>query len=222
MSCTLPNEKELLWDTIRGDKSAYASIYRHYHPGIYCYILRFVKLPDLAEDLVHDVFMKIWEIRERIDPERCFSGYCYRIARNHVYKTLQQFAADHALRHRLVQQSGAAYADLKQASWQTGEYERLLALALSKLPGQRRNVFLLCREEGKTYQETAAILRISGSSVKKHMVLAMREIYDFVLRHGDLAVTQLDMFCRKHKIKNWDKQKNSSRYINTQITQWNT
>ena len=56
--CAHP-EKELLLQMARGDQAAFAAIYQRYHVGIYHYVLRFVKLPDLAEDLVHDVFLKV-------------------------------------------------------------------------------------------------------------------------------------------------------------------
>jgi RNA polymerase sigma-70 factor (ECF subfamily) len=172
-----------------GDRSAYAAIYQRYHAGIYHYILRFVKLPDLAEDLVHDVFLKVWEVRDRIDPEGAFGGYLYRIARNHVYKTIQRISADRALRTRVLQH----LAEETPLEWvgQTRQYERLFGLALSRLPQQRRNVFRLCREEGKTYEETAAILGISRNAVKKHMVLSMRSIHDFMLRNADVTLALL-------------------------------
>lgn len=182
-------ERELLEQMVRGDKTAYAAIYQRYHAGIYHYILRFVKLPDLAEDLVHDVFLKVWEVRERINPDLAFGGYLYRIARNHVYKTIRQIAADRALRVRILRELSEEQP--LEGLRQTAEYERLFGLALSQLPRQRRNVFRLCREEGKTYEETAALLGISRNAVKKHMVLSMRSIHDFMLRNGDITLIVL-------------------------------
>jgi RNA polymerase sigma-70 factor (family 1) len=180
-------ENELLLRMARGDQPSFAAIYRRYHAGVYHYILHFVKLPDLAEDLVHDVFLKVWEVRERINPDLSFAGYLYRIARNHVYKTIHQIAADKDLRARILR-------ELPVEAFQDGqnrEYERLFGLALSQLPRQRRTVFRLCREEGKTYEEAAAILGISRNAVKKHMVLSMRSIQDFMLRNGDVTLVLL-------------------------------
>ena len=188
--CAHP-EKELLLQMARGDQAAFAAIYQRYHVGIYHYVLRFVKLPDLAEDLVHDVFLKVWEIRERINPELSFGGYLYRIARNHVYKTIQQISADRVLRERILKELNQESEGTPGGWKQSQEYERLFGLALSRLPSQRRNVFRLCREEGKTYEETAAILGISRNAVKKHMVLSMRSIHEFMVRNGDVAMVLL-------------------------------
>ena len=187
----LPHENQLLARVRMGDQDAYAAIYQHYHCGLYQYILRFVKLPDLAEDLVHDVFLKLWEARQRIDPQRPVGAYLYRISRNHVFKTMTRISADRSLRLRLLMRFSRTPAMPEEERWQTKEYEKLLAMALSTLPPQRRKVFHLCREEGKSYEETATILSISRNAVKKHIVLGMRDIYAYMLRNGDLTLILL-------------------------------
>lgn len=179
-----------------GDESAFTSIYRHYHPPLYFYVLRFCKLPSLAEDLVHDVFMKVWEVRHRIDPELPFAGYLYRIARNHVFKTLQKLATDRGLREQLLQQINARESIHPEQIAQSKEYDRLFHEALDRMPPQRLNVFRLCRQEGRSYDEAAEILGISRNAVKKHMVLGMRFIHDYVFRYGDVmfAIYLADRF----------------------------
>lgn len=181
-------EEEVLLRMTQGDESAFSSIYRHYHPALYVYLLRFCKVPSLAEDLVHDVFLKIWEIRGRINPQLSFSGYLYRIARNHVFKTITRLATDGQMRAQLYQQLAGIDPELPDEVVRTREYERLFGEALSRLGTQRLKVFRLCRQEGKSYDEAAAILGISRNAVKKHMVLSMRFIEDYVYRHGDILM----------------------------------
>lgn len=181
-------EEEILLRMAQGDESAFSSIYRHYHPSLYIYLLRFCKVPSLAEDLVHDVFLKIWEIRGRINPQLSFSGYLYRIARNHVFKTITKLATDGQMRAQLYQQLADIDPEHPDELARTKEYERLFEEALSKLTPQRLKVFRLCRQEGKSYDEAAAILGISRNAIKKHMVLGMRFIEDYVYRHGDILM----------------------------------
>lgn len=182
----MSTEEEVLLRMIQGDESAFSGIYRHYHPALYIYLLRFCKVPSLAEDLVHDVFLKIWEVRERINPKLSFSGYLYRIARNHVFKTISRLATDEQMREQLYRQLADIDPAQPEEVVRTREYERLFEEALSKLTTQRLKVFRLCRQEGKSYDEAAAILGISRNAVKKHMVLGMRFIEDYVYRHGDI------------------------------------
>lgn len=143
-------------------------------------------MPDLAEDLVHDVFLKVWEIRDRINPQLPFTGYLYRIARNHAFKTLKKIANDETLQEQLLQH---LHAPGPEQLVREKEYDRLFREALGRLGPQRLNVFRLCRQEGKSYDEAAAILGISRNAVKKHMVLSMRFIHDYIYRHGDLLLT---------------------------------
>ncbi len=179
------NEQQLLEQVKEGDQQAFTSLYQHYHAGLYHYVLRFVKLPALTEDLVHDVFVKIWEVRRRINPELGFSGYLFRVARNHVYKFIQRASRDKAMWQQLVRQLQKE-TDSSVQLLETKEYERLFQDALNQLPAQRRRVFVLCRQEGKTYEEVADILGISRNAIKKHMVLSGRFITEYVSRYGSL------------------------------------
>ncbi len=171
-----------------GDEAAFTHLYRQYHPALYLYVLRFCKIPSLAEDLVHDVFLKLWEIRGRINPSLSFTGYMYRIARNHVFKTLQQIATDDALRGQLLRQLETRSGVPAEDAVATQQYERLFQEALGRMPPQRLRVFRLCRQEGRSYEEAADLLGISRDAVKKHMVLSMRFIYDYVHRYGDVLL----------------------------------
>lgn len=179
-------DRELVIRMKQGDETAFTAIYRHLHPSLYVYMLRFCKMPSLAEDLVHDVFLRLWEIRDRIDPDRPFMGYLYRIARNHTFKALQKLATDRALREQLLSHIAAQESEQPEQLVKAREYDRLFHEALNRMPPQRLNVFRLCRQEGRSYDEAAAILGISRNAVKKHMVLGMRFIHDYVFRYGDV------------------------------------
>jgi RNA polymerase sigma-70 factor (family 1) len=184
----MPSEEEVLAKMIQGDETAFTSIYRHYHPALYVYMLRFCRIPSLAEDLVHDVFLKVWEIKHRINPELSFAGYLYRIARNHVIKTIDKLATDRVLREQLFAELNEPVAEEQPEQLvRAKEYERLFQDALQHMPPQRLKVFRLCRQEGRSYDEVADLLGISRNAVKKHMVLGMRFIYDYVHRYGDIV-----------------------------------
>jgi RNA polymerase sigma-70 factor (family 1) len=178
------NEYSLVQGLQRGESGAFLELYNIYHPALYHYVLRFVKSPAIAEDVLQDVFLKIWEIRERINPDLSFKGYLYRICRNSVFKLMKQMASDETLRLRVLQQfaQSVSDADLK-IHWQ--QYEEMLRAAINALPPQRQKVFMLCREEGKTYEQVAAELGISRNTVKEHMVLAMKSIKDHFQQVGN-------------------------------------
>lgn len=177
-------EADLLQKLQQGDTEAYITLYNQYYPSLYTYILHFIHVPELAEDALQEVFIKIWEVRERINPELSFSGYLYRITRNHVFKLIKKISADEALRLQVMQelQQQTVQADTKLL-WK--QYESLLHEAIAQLPPQRQKVFRLCREESKSYEEVAVELGISRNTVKEHMVLAMKSIRFFFYTNTD-------------------------------------
>lgn len=178
------NEQSVILRLQKGDSDAFLELYNHYHAALYHYVLRFVKSPAIAEDVLQDVFLKIWEIKSRLDPALSFKAYLYRICRNSVFKLLKKMAVDENLRVQVMQQfaQSVADADLK-VLWQ--QYEVILQAAINRLPPQRQKVFKLCREEGKTYDQVAEELGISRNTVKEHMVLAMKLIREHVDQYGD-------------------------------------
>ncbi|SJZ39878.1 RNA polymerase sigma-70 factor, ECF subfamily [Chitinophaga eiseniae] len=179
------NEEAVLLQRLQqGDTEAYIALYNQYYPSLYTYILHFINIPELAEDALQEVFIKIWEIRERINPELSFSGYLYRITRNHVFKRLKKISADTALRLQAMQELQHQTEDADtQLLWK--QYESLLRQAIAQLPPQRQKVFRLCREESKSYEEVAVELGISRNTVKEHMVLAMKSIKFFFYTNTD-------------------------------------
>lgn len=176
------NETELLLRLKKGDTNAYLEIYNKYHPALYSYILRFLKIPELAEDVLQEVFLKLWEVRERIDPTQSFNAYLYKISRNSVLKSLKKIATEDELRIQVSHHMHAAVeeADIK-LQWQ--QYQQFLHAAIGQLPPQRQKVFILCRHESKKYEEVAAELGISRNTVKEHMVLAAKFLKEYFHRH---------------------------------------
>lgn len=95
----LPDENNqddfLLIQRLRqNDAAAYMELYNRYHVKMYSWLIRFVKLPELAEDIIQETFLKIWEIRHRLQPHQSFPAYLYRISRNRAFRLLKKIAHD--------------------------------------------------------------------------------------------------------------------------------
>ncbi|SDC36950.1 RNA polymerase sigma-70 factor [Niabella drilacis] len=169
-----------------GETLAYTRIYDLYHERLYSFVIRFVKVPELAEDILQEVFLTLWKVRERVDSEQSLQAYLYKISRNCVFKALKKNARQQQFRERIMAASGAGAktaSDEERLTWK--EYENILTDAIDALPVQRRKVFKLCRDEGKTYDGVAAELGISKNTVKEHMVLATRAIKLHISKYVD-------------------------------------
>ncbi|HRP57368.1 RNA polymerase sigma-70 factor [Agriterribacter sp.] len=168
----LHTEAWLLDQLKNGSEAAFTQLYDRYHRGIYAYLLGFVKVSSLAEDLVHEVFMKIWEARERMEITTSFSAYLYRISRNKAIDALKKIAKDATLRKEVLEWMDPCTTDPEND--RLNRYEALYRDAVAALTPQRRKTFILCKEKGKTYEEAALELGISRNTVKEHMVQSLR------------------------------------------------
>ena len=183
-------EKELLKKLTQSDKDAYLKLYSHYRAPIYHFISRFVKSPFYAEDILQDVFLKMWEIRSRINPDLSFKAYLYRISRNLVYKFLKKAAMDEAILAHTMHFFQPANEEV-EISLQWKEYEQKIEEAIAQLPPKRQTVFRLCREENKSYDDVSNELGISRNTVKEHMVLAMKNITEYLKIHSGIKLPLL-------------------------------
>lgn len=165
---------------IQGDKSAFAKVYQHYRTPALKFSISLLKDKEEAENMVHDVFIKIWEKRALINPELNFSSYLFTCLRNMIFDYLKQIEKSQLLRQRYMERMDRTTED-DQEEMET----RCVVLhkAINALSEKRKLILLLNVEGGKSYQEIAESLRISKNTVKNQLVKAKQ-----LLREGvDLA-----------------------------------
>jgi len=171
----LENEEEILLQLKQGDAHAFDLIYKHYSFKIYRNILRLVKQEEVAEEILQDVFMRVWEKRESLSVETSFKSYLFRVGHNLVMDLFRRAAFDRDLLSHIVSISTELYhptdelMDLKDT-------QVLLNEAIEALPPQRKKIYLLCKIEGKSYQEVSELLNVSTSTISDHIVKATKTV----------------------------------------------
>jgi RNA polymerase sigma-70 factor (ECF subfamily) len=174
-----------------GDKAAFTEIYNRYHKDAYRYLLSLIKVSHIAEDLVHEVFLKLWETREKIEIRENFAGYLFRICHNKAVDSIRKVASERALREQLVHHYQVFSLDEYRSAENLKRFDNLVEEALNSLPPKRRKVFELCRREGRSYQEVADQLQISPNTVKEHMAKALSSLRIFLHDKGQLTIALL-------------------------------
>ncbi|GEP98829.1 RNA polymerase sigma factor [Chitinophaga cymbidii] len=170
---TAYSDSELLELLRNGSKEAFTQLYATYSERLYHILLRMVKSPDIAEELLQDVFIRIWEKRATINVQSSLGAYLNKIGENIVYDFFRKAARDRSLYAQLenymerVTEPAAAPVD---------GGEDLLNKAIEELPPQRRQVFRLCKLEGQSYQQVSLLLGISVSTVNDHIVKATKTL----------------------------------------------
>lgn len=162
-------EIKLLVALQSGSQSAFAQIYRLYSGRIYLNILKMVKSESDAGELLQDVFFKVWHKHALIDPEQPFRYYLFQIAKYTVYNFIRKNNLDKQVRDYLRHHATEVYSHVEE--WlDDKESKEWLFYTIEQLPPQRRQVFKLCKIEGKSYAEVSAMLGISTSTINDHIV----------------------------------------------------
>lgn len=168
-------EKELIIRLIEGDGDAFEKIYYLYAERVYYFALRYLRNPADTEEIVQEVFTRIWECRSNLDPDQSFSGYILTTTKNTIFNNN---------RKKVNHQAYCSYViSYLQKNMQNVEdeviYEDLMALlakTVDSLPPKRQEIFKLSRFQGKSYKEISQELSISEKTIETHMRLALRDI----------------------------------------------
>lgn len=161
--------RTLLMKIMNSDHRAFHELYDHFSAQLYANILRMVRDSELASEVLQDVFMKIWEKRENLDPEKSLNAYLHQIARNLVYDHFRKLALDKKLESRFTMADTEAYSHIEEQLFYK-ESNQLFLEAIAKLSPQRKQVFTLCKLEGKSYHEVSKLLQISTSTISDHLL----------------------------------------------------
>ncbi|WP_164974213.1 RNA polymerase sigma factor [Filimonas effusa] len=183
------NEKALLQLVADGDELAFTQLFNSYWNTVYAQALAYLKSVSLAQDIVQEVFLKVWHKRAALPAVERIDNYIFIIARNEIISQLRKKLPEgdaSALPEQapeLVMQPDKQYAYRQQ--------HQLLAKAVELLPPQRKLVFSLNRYEGLSYEEIAQQLGISRETVKGHMVKALAFVRTYLVSHGDVLLLLL-------------------------------
>lgn len=165
-------------------------LYEQYAVRIQEFIHRYVASEEIAEDLMHDVFIKIFELTQRpkdLKKIKNWESYIFRMARNHTLDFLKRNSLN--VKYISTIQTEFEEADTSVSRYiQEKEYFEFLENCLNTLPERSREIFGLCRDEEKSYIEVADQLGISKSTVKHHMVTTMKKIREEVEEKFQISV----------------------------------
>ncbi len=180
--------KELVKSLTNGDEQAFTQLYKLFESKIYHFVVSTVKSPELADDIVQEVFVKLWEARQSLNPEQSFQSFIFTIARNQILNFIRKLKSNEKLRAQvfLFAQQQSNYTE---ETVYLHEAENLIRLALDKLPPKQRQVFELCKVQGLSHQEVASQLGISEGTVNVQLVKSIKFLRKFLSPSASFAIT---------------------------------
>lgn len=175
------SDKQLFKDVSVGDERAFRIIYNRFYQRMYSFACKMVKTPHVAEDIVQEVFIRLWEQRQLLAEIKNPDNYVFILIRNYTFNYLRAAANEQNRREKLweaLQQKVTNEATLLEKE----EAELFLKKLLSKLSPQQRKIFRMSREDGLSHQQIADELQLSKDTVKKHVANSLK-IFKFHLKN---------------------------------------
>jgi len=180
-------EKELLTRVASGDRQAFSQLYLTYIDSVYNYIYLFTRSEEETGELLQEVFVGLWEKREKLLMVDSFRSYLFRAAKNRLLNLVRHTR----IRKRVLTEIGRTATVSQEAvdySIAYKEYSRLVQEAVERLSPKRRQIFRMNVEEGLSYDEIAQYLSISKSVVKNQFYTACASVRQYLYQRGSLLI----------------------------------
>jgi RNA polymerase sigma-70 factor (ECF subfamily) len=173
------DEKKTLLELSNGNEVAFEKIYQFLGERIYCKLCRLLKSEVIAEEILQDVFLTVWNNRSKLKLEKSFCSYIFCIATNKCYDYFRTVKRNKKLLRELNLSS--TYSNTTAQEFTEEKSREMLYDAIELLPPKRKLIFKLCKIEGKSYEQISLQLGVSSSTISDHIVKANRFIKNQLL-----------------------------------------
>ena len=178
-------DKELV-ELLMGDsQEAFGELYARYRKQLIYLCKQCLKTESDAEDVVHDIFLKLWETRHLLVTVSSFSGFVKAMAQNYATDKLRHVDVHSRFARNMLM-------NVKDSTNETenlildNNYRELVDELIEKLPPRQKEVFRLSRIEGLTYKKISELLHISVNTVQEHASLALEKMEKNLSQHTDI------------------------------------
>lgn len=173
------NEYDLLKEVQKGSEKAFEEIFMAYHQQLAAYVMMLTESRELSEEIIQDVFIKIWNGRENIHQIDKFTSYLFILTRNYTLNALRKIVVERerALNYAKLAANDEVQPDIEQPV--EPDFHLLIDKAVVQLPPQQKKVFVL-RMQGFKNQQIASEMQISPASVKKYQQWALKSVINYV------------------------------------------
>lgn len=166
----------------RDSEEAFTVFFHKYRSSLFEYAMKLTKTPGIAEELVQDLFLKVWTGRKSLAEVQNPAAYIHRMAKNAGIDYLRRLTSDQKLQQD-VKALLRPDDHTTQEAISFSETRRILSEAVQQLTPAQREVFFLSRYEGLSYEEIGDKLGIARNTVKNHLTASLKLIRDYLAKH---------------------------------------
>lgn len=173
------DDETLLMQSIDGSELAFTQLYKRYNKKIYSFAFKILRSEELAEEVMHETMLKVWDLGEKGKEIKSFEAYVKVSAKNKSLNVLRKLELDWRTQALGTVDWNETHEDTEETIL-LNDVKKLLDEAISLLPPQQQKVFKLCHVEGLKYEEAASLLGLSPQTVGTHMKLALKFVRAYI------------------------------------------
>lgn len=166
------DEKELIITLKQGSKESFTTLYKHYWRQVYNFSRLYLTTRDAAEEVVQEVFVKLWESREFIREDENFKGFLFIITRNLIFNQSRKHLNEDFYKLSVLSAIEETYTIEEEID--AKNLREYIDQLIAELPPQRQLIFNLSRKEYKSYKEIAVQLNLSEKTVEHQISEAIK------------------------------------------------
>ena len=190
---TISKTEDIIRRLKKDDKSAVDELFGYYYPRLYHFSKSILKIETDIDDILQEVFVKIWLNRQKISNAETFSSYIFTITKNEVLNLIRSNLKDHTFKDELYLRSVAEeYQTQNQLEFD--EIKTGIDHLVAALPEKRKQIFILSRTEGLSNKEIAQQLNISEKTVEDHITHAIKYIKSSLHEMGMISLLYFCLF----------------------------
>lgn len=173
---SIQNEAELIRELKLGSKRAFDTIYMMYFKRLYAYCLKFTKSEEDAEEIVHDVFLRLWKMRQEIRQEETLRSLLFIISKSYLIKSFHKCINSQIFEDYLDYKDHISGDDITDYELEYEDYLKKVRREMDKLPETQKQVIELSKMKQLSIKEIAEYLSISEQTVRNQLSLGLKSL----------------------------------------------
>lgn len=186
MIIQMKDDITLLTELAEGDEKSFNTLFERYKDRLYNYLFKITKSSEVSEEIVIDIFVKIWVGRNLMNQVQNLESFLHKVAYHKAIDFLRVTSRHERLKKIYIDRINKEPERLADDLIIDEENRQILQKAIQQLPPQRKLIYTLSREQGLSHNQIANALSLSKNTVKNSVMTATKSISEFLQkqRHG--------------------------------------
>ena len=174
----MSSDKQLIRAIKGGDTKSFEKLFERYYDRYFSFACALLHDADAAEDVLQNVFLKLWIGRDRLDENRSVENYLLVSVRNEIFDYLRLKYNQTVVRGETPEKEDIS-ADIEEEMFWSETSDRMDKI-IKNMPPQRQRIFMMSRYENMASKDIADALGLSVRTVERHIYLALQDLKQII------------------------------------------